>query len=58
LDRTVGVTSIELSANVPWQVTATCAQTARLTQLPVTCPPLVPAGGVVNDHELYGPQLT
>ena len=58
LDRTVDVTSIQLTANVPRQVTATCAQTARLTQLPVTCPPLVPAGGVVNAHELYGPQLT
>jgi hypothetical protein len=58
LDRTVGVTSIQLTANVPRQVTATCAQTARLTQLPVTCPPLVPAGAVVNDHQLYGPQLT
>jgi hypothetical protein len=58
LDRTVGVTSIQLTANVPRQVTATSAQTARLTQLPVTCPPLVPAGAVVNDHELYCPQLT
>ena len=58
LDRTVGVTSMQLTANVPLQVTATCAQTARLTQLPVTCPPLVPAGRIVNDHELYGPQLT
>lgn len=58
LDRTVGVTSIRLTANVPRQVTATCAQTARLTQLPLTCPPLVPAGGVVEDHDLYGPQLT
>ena len=57
LDRTVGVTSIRADRERPRQVTATCVQTARLTQLPVTCPPLVPAGGVVTDRELYGPQL-
>ena len=28
-----------------------------MTQLEVVCPPLIPAGGVVTDHELYGPQI-
>ena len=28
-----------------------------MTKLEVVCPSLVPAGGVVGDHELYGPQI-
>jgi len=28
-----------------------------MTHIKVFCPPLVPAGGVVNDPELYGPQI-
>jgi hypothetical protein len=30
---------------------------AQMARLHVTCPPLVPAGGVVSDHGLYGPQI-
>ena len=58
LDRAVGVTSVRLTSNVPLEINATCSQTARMTRIRVTCPPLVPAGGLVGDHELYGPQLT
>ena len=58
LNRAVGVTSIPLTANIPPQVSATCAETAPMTRLTVTCPPLVPAGGVVSNQELYGPQIT
>jgi hypothetical protein len=29
-----------------------------MTGIRVTCPPLAPAGGVVGDHELYGPELS
>jgi hypothetical protein len=28
-----------------------------MTRLKVVCPPLVPTGGVVRDHDLYGPQI-
>jgi hypothetical protein len=58
LEDVVGVTSIRLTAKVPSQVAKTCAQTAGLTRLRVTCPPLMPAGGVIGDHDLYGPQVT
>jgi hypothetical protein len=57
LREVVGVDGIELTVNVPSQVTATCTQMAQMTRLRVTCPPLVPVGGVVGDHELYGPQI-
>jgi hypothetical protein len=57
LDHLVGVSSIKLTANVPSQVSATCAQMVGITQLRVICPPLVPVGGVIGDHELYGPQI-
>ncbi len=57
LQRAVPVRSIRLTARVPAQVEATCRAAARLTHLEVLCPPLVPIGGVVHDHELYGPQI-
>jgi hypothetical protein len=28
-----------------------------MTRIDVVCPPLVPAGGVVRDPELFGPQI-
>ncbi len=57
LDRAAHVTSIRLSTTIPAQVKASCAAAARMTQLEVVCPSLIPAGGVVTDHELYGPQI-
>src|SRR5579863_3382098 len=57
LDRAARVTSIRLTASVPPRVTASCAAAARMTRLRIVCPPLVPAGGVVSDHDLYGPQI-
>jgi hypothetical protein len=57
LVRAVDVRSIRLTADVPQQVTSTCAQMTGVTELRVACPPVVPAGGVVTDHDLYGPQV-
>jgi hypothetical protein len=57
VERAVAVRSIRLSANVAWQVTASCTAAARVTRIEVICPPVVPAGGVVNSPELYGPQI-
>ena len=57
LDRAVRVTSIRLTTTVPRQVTASCAAAAHKTELNVVCPLLVPAGGVVSDPELSGPQI-
>jgi hypothetical protein len=57
LERLIAVRSIELSAQVPPRVTATCRAMARATRLKVVCPPVVPVGGVVNDPSLNGPQI-
>ncbi len=57
LNRVVVLKSLELTADVPSRVTATCAEMVPMTRLHVICPPLVPAGGVVGDHALYGPQI-
>lgn len=57
LKRSVPVRGIRLTAHVPPQVTATCGTAARQTHLKVVCPPLVPIGGVVHEHDLYGPQI-
>lgn len=57
LDDVVGVRSIRLTARVPSQVTHTCKDASRVTRVRVICPPVVPAGGVVGNHELYGPQI-
>jgi hypothetical protein len=57
VERAVEVRSIRLSANVAWQVKASCAAAARMTRIEVICPPVVPAGGVLNNPELYGPQI-
>lgn len=53
----VAVRSVRLTARVPQQVTATCLDAARMTRLKVVCPPLVPVGGVVHDHSLYGVEV-
>jgi hypothetical protein len=57
LGQVAGLHSIPLQTQVPTQVTTSCAGAARMTQIQVVCPPLVPADGVVSDHSLYGPQL-
>jgi hypothetical protein len=57
VERTVKRRSIALTANVARQITASCAAAARVTRIEVICPPVVPAGGVINNPELYGPQL-
>jgi hypothetical protein len=48
---------VRLTNNVPMAVRATCAAAARVTRIPVVCPPLVPADGVTGDHDLYGVQI-
>ncbi len=57
LDGLVPVRSVRLTTNVPSQVTSTCRAAARMTHVTVVCPPVVPAGGVVHDHDLYRPQV-
>jgi hypothetical protein len=57
LEDVIGVRSIRLTARVPPQVPRTCAQMVAMTRLRVVCPQVVPVGGVVSDHELYGPQI-
>jgi hypothetical protein len=51
------VRSLHLTTGVPDQVTTSCRAAAKRTALRVVCPPVVPAGGVVRDPELYGPQI-
>ncbi|HEX3804194.1 MAG TPA: hypothetical protein VHV75_15270 [Solirubrobacteraceae bacterium] len=38
-------------------VEQSCRDAARQTQLTVICPPIAPAGGVINDPNLWGPQI-
>jgi hypothetical protein len=57
LDQIVHVRSIPLTTRIPTQVTSSCLGAARMTRIRVVCPPLVPAGGAINDPELYGPQI-
>jgi hypothetical protein len=57
LDALVAVRSIRLTTKVPPQVASTCRAAARMTRVTVVCPPVVPAGGVVHDHDLHGPQI-
>jgi hypothetical protein len=51
------VRSLGLTVTVPKQVKASCLAAARRTALKVVCPPVVPAGGVVSDPRLSGPQI-
>lgn len=46
------VTSVEFTDRVPQRVRRTCDRAARETT--VECPDIVPRGGVVHDHNLYG----
>jgi hypothetical protein len=39
-------------------VRSTCQQARREAQIPVVCPPLLPADGVVSDPNLYGAELS
>ena len=57
IEHVVRVRSMVLTARVAKQVGASCAGAGRETRLEVICPPLVPVGGVVNNPELYGPQI-
>jgi hypothetical protein len=54
VSRWVHVESIHLTTRLPPRVRSTCAQARRLARIAVVCPPLVPAGGVVTDPNLYG----
>ena len=45
---------IPLATRIPPRVKSTCEQAGHATRMPLVCPPLVPAGGVVADHGLYG----
>lgn len=57
IERVVRVRSLQLTAPAPSEVKASCGAAARTTHLRVVCPPIVPVGGVVADHDLYGPQV-
>ena len=54
VSRWVQVKSIRLTTHLPPRVRSTCAQARREARISVVCPPLVPAGGVVADPNLYG----
>jgi hypothetical protein len=43
-----------MTTRLPRRVLATCAQGRREARIAVVCPPLVPAGGVVADPNVYG----
>lgn len=45
---------IRLTTRIGRRVRATCEQARRESRMPVVCPPLIPAGGVVADPALYG----
>ena len=57
LERVVGEGRVQLTTRVPEQVAASCRAAARATRLAIACPVVVPAGGVVADRNLYGPQI-
>jgi len=48
---------LRLTDRVPRPVRAACAEAARATRIRVVCPPLVPADGVTDERDLYGPQV-
>jgi hypothetical protein len=48
------VTSIRLTRRVPPRVLETCRAAARQPAAAVTCPRLVPRGGIYPDRDLYG----
>jgi hypothetical protein len=54
VDRWAPVHSLNLSTDVPQRVRSTCARAGRQVRIAVVCPPLVPAGGVISDPDLYG----
>ena len=54
ISRWVQVGSIRLTTRLPPRVRTSCAQARRQVRIAVVCPPLVPAGGVVADPNLYG----
>jgi hypothetical protein len=56
--RWVPVRSIRLTTRLPDRVRSTCEQARRQARIAVVCPPLVPAGGVVDDPGLYGAEFS
>ena len=54
MSRWAHVESIRLTTQIPPRVRSTCAQARRQVRIAVVCPPLVPAGGVIRDPNLYG----
>ena len=54
VSRWAPVDSLHLTTHLPPRVRSTCAQARRQVRVPVVCPPLVPADGVVSDTNLYG----
>jgi hypothetical protein len=57
VERAANVRSLRLTATIPTEVSASCTAAGRGTALRVVCPPVVPAGGVVSDPDLCGPQV-
>jgi hypothetical protein len=50
----VHVETIRLTTQLPPRVRSMCAPARRQARIAVVCPPLVPAGGVVANPDLYG----
>jgi hypothetical protein len=54
VSRWAPVESVRLTTQLPPRVRSTCVEARRQVRVPVVCPPLVPADGVVSDPYLYG----
>lgn len=59
VERIVAVRSVELTSKIPLEVVQSCAAAARMTRIRVVCPPVGPAGGVVEIAGSFdgGPQI-
>jgi hypothetical protein len=54
VSRWAPVHSVPLTTQLAPRVRSTCKEARRESRIPVVCPPLIPAGGVVADPGLYG----
>ncbi len=55
--RRAAAAVLRLTDRVPPRVRVACAEAARATRIRVVCPPLVPADGVTDEHDLSGLQV-
>ena len=54
VSRWAPVHSVPLTTQLAPRVRSTCKEARRESRIPVVCPPLIPAGGVIADPGLYG----